>query len=296
MLKSLIGPKNSLRIAAFLLLATLAVLTAGAALVVQGDTIVIRGQVLHKGPNGLAPVPYPNIGIINENVGTTADSAGRFTLAVPPELGQRQITFSALGFEARTIPVSQLRTEADKPILLLEKKTSLGEVVITGGKKLGSKVLGKTSPGGSGAYVHGQGTGAEIARRINPGRFPVTIDRVSLYIHKNAQPSFQLRVRLYNVDEKTGLPGTDLLNESVFLHSTASSGWVALDLTPYSIRTAHPFFVAFEWLTPDSGNPFISIQGAGNQEVCQRSVSQGRWVRSRDFDWVINAQVTYYSR
>jgi len=290
------GPGNSVRVAAFILLAALAGLTAGASLVRQGDTVTIRGQVLYKGPKGLDPVPYTNIGVINENVGTTADSVGRFTLAVPPELRQRQITFSALGFEARSIPVSHLRAEADKPILLLEKKTSLGEVVITGGKKLGSKVLGKTSPGSGGAYVHGQGTGAEIARRINPGRFPVTIDQVSLYIHKNAQPSFQLRVRLYSVDEKTGLPGTDLLNENIFLHSTAPSGWVALDLTPYSIRTAQPFFVAFEWLTPDSGNPFISIQGAGNQEVCQRSVSQGRWVRSRDFDWVINAQVTYYSR
>lgn len=259
--------------------------------------LTLRGRVTGLPIAGAAPAPLPfvNIGIRGRNVGTTADEAGRFALRVPAALGADSVTFSALGYAARTVAVAALAAHPDTALVLAARPQELPEVSIKAEGQARTFALGKARGGSYGGFISSLGSGAEIARLLTPPRYPAFVDQARVYITANRAPSFRLRLRLYARDPATGRPGADLLQQSILLESDLRSGWLTADLRPYNVLVREPFFVAYEWLEANSRNPVIGLQGNhGDRNVFQRSVSQGAWVPSADFNWVINAQVTAY--
>lgn len=68
--------------------------------------ILVKGRVL-DGKNS-QPISYANIGIINTRVGTISDGDGTYSLTIPAENDRDTLTFSALGYKLKSIPVSAL--------------------------------------------------------------------------------------------------------------------------------------------------------------------------------------------
>jgi hypothetical protein len=259
--------------------------------------LILRGRVSGPTAPGAAPAPlaFANVGIRGRNVGTTADEAGRFRLRVPAALGADSVTFSALGYAPRTVAVTALAARPDTVLVLTTRPQELADVSVKASGQARTFELGKTRAGASGGFVVSKGAGAELARLLVPPHYPAFVDQVRVYITANSAPSFRLRLRLYARDPATGRPGADLLQQSILLESSLRSGWLTADLRPYNVLVQEPFFVAYEWLEANSLNPVIGLQGQhGDRAVFQRSVSQGAWVPSADFNWVINAQVTAY--
>lgn len=75
------------------------------------------------------PVVYASVGVINRNLGTVADTAGNFSLQIPPEFVNDSIRISSIGYVAKTFAVKDIKSIPDT-IFLSEDVRMLSEVVV----------------------------------------------------------------------------------------------------------------------------------------------------------------------
>jgi len=89
--------------------------------------IILKGYVFDNQSKN--PLPYANIGIEKENLGTVTNADGYFVLKVPPELIGSTLVVSHLGFMSRKIP-TRLLDEQQVDIFLDRRVISIQEVII----------------------------------------------------------------------------------------------------------------------------------------------------------------------
>jgi hypothetical protein len=89
------------------------------------------------------------------------------------------------------------------------------------------------------------------------------ISRVHVEVADNTFDEFKIRTRIYELDTATGLPGRDLLNESVVTSSTLENGRLDIDLSKYNIEIYGDFYLGFEWILDkdDRKNLFLQYEG-----------------------------------
>lgn len=216
--------------------------------------IIIEGKVLNQ--KSKEPIPFTNIGIFKSNIGTLSNEDGSFSLTVPEKLINDSVTFSSLGFEMKSIAVRSFLTSRNATIFLMEKPSLLKEVSVKA-KRMKAKTfqLGNAIIKGGNLQEDTTFAGRSIALLIenkNPkrgGEFPLYLEKASLHILRNNLKSCRFRVRINEVDEKTGLPGSDLLQKSLIVESTKKSGWLEFDLSSLNMIVSKSFFVTFEQLT-----------------------------------------------
>lgn len=91
------------------------------------------------------PIIYASVGIVNRNLGTVTDSAGYFSLSVPPEYAGDSLRISSLGYVAQTFAVKDFRAVPDT-IKLADDAILLADVVVKP-----QKVVHKTAGNRSGS-------------------------------------------------------------------------------------------------------------------------------------------------
>ena len=88
------------------------------------------GQVIDAATE--EPLPYVNIGLVNQNIGTVTDEAGYLVLEVPGNgYADATLRFSMIGFEPQDFTLQECRDQKILTIPLQEKATALEEVVLT---------------------------------------------------------------------------------------------------------------------------------------------------------------------
>lgn len=92
------------------------------------------------------PIIYASIGVINRNVGTVTDTAGNFSLKIPPELANDSIRISSVGYVAKTFAVKDIKNIPDT-ILLADDIILLSEVVVKP-QRIKHKTAGRKGGGG----------------------------------------------------------------------------------------------------------------------------------------------------
>ncbi|OCX51673.1 hypothetical protein BEL04_16785 [Mucilaginibacter sp. PPCGB 2223] len=70
------------------------------------NSITLSGKVI-SGDDG-QPVPYANIGIPKRGVGTAANGVGDFVFTIPPAAATDSLQISSIGFETKTIAITDL--------------------------------------------------------------------------------------------------------------------------------------------------------------------------------------------
>lgn len=217
----------------------------------------INGNILEQKNN--TPIPYANIGIINTNNGTISNSDGSFTLKVSQENATKEVLFSAIGFEQQSIPIATLINGEENIIRLKEKITALDEVlIISSSKKYKDEWLGNRKRNlfvQGQTYVDSVSAGGAMALLIEKKddidlKF---IDKARLFIAKNTESQFKVRIRFLEVSKSNNnLPGDDLFNESIVVTSDNKRGWLTFDLSPYNYKiNQESFFLVFEWILED---------------------------------------------
>jgi hypothetical protein len=217
--------------------------------------VQVRGRVIDESNKSIA---YANIGIPNSSVGTISNEDGTFSVRIPEKLYREKLTFSALGFETVSHAVEGMKGKFND-VRLNEQPIQLEEITITPMSEktitveLGSRVRTEGTQ-----YYDSSSAGAAMAIKVRSDahptyypdlRPPLYVRQVRLWIHQNYLKNFKVRVRLYNIDKVTGLPGNDLLNESVIISSRIKKGWVSANLGKYNITiNGTQFFVSFEWI------------------------------------------------
>ena len=124
----------------------------------------------------------------------------------------------------------------------------------------------------------------------------ILLNSVGVYIlskeaHENNETiEFTLLVNIYEQDPETKLPGKQLLEKQIIVNSTLQISWLDVDLSNRSLILDKPFFVAFQWTSPENKLPWIGNAGS-DSNTFERSSPLGIWEPS-EIPWVIKAEGT----
>jgi hypothetical protein len=188
------------------------------------------------------PIPYVNIWVENENIGTTSEENGEFSIA---DTENKTLVFSAIGFETLKAKLN----ESGK-VVLKSIAYQLDEVVIQ--KRIGKDQIeiGKYKKGNISMY-YGAGIKPTIlAKFIAPTKDIKThpfVDNITFFTLSNINNA-KIKVRFYEV-APDGSPGLDYSDDIIIVTVKKGKRNTTLDLKDKNIIIPDSgLFIAFEWM------------------------------------------------
>ena len=240
------------------------------------------------------PLPYVNIGLVNQNIGTVTDEAGYFELEVPGNgYADATLRFSMIGYENQDFTLQEYQDQKIFTIPLKEKATALEEVVLTTKRnKYQTKILGnKTTSQLIYAAFTTNKLGNEMGFLVRGRKNPMILKKFNVSLVENDYGPIRFRLNFY--DLKDGLPNETLLNENIIVETDIQSGIVSKDLTPYEIVIDQDFFVAIEWIEDLGPGKLFFSGGFFGSPLIAREVSQGTWSKVGSASVGMNVEVRY---
>ena len=186
------------------------------------------------------PIPYVNIAVANENIGTTSEENGEFTIYVSDK--SKKLVFSSLGFETKTVAVSEASEVRLKPAAL-----ELDEIVIVKRFETRQKEIGK--PGNLILETFDQTPRMDIKffpylPSYDKTRF---LKQVGIVTDSKIDDA-TFKIHLYSVDAN-GLPGKELLEKDFIVSVDKGVSKTKFDLKKFNLRMPkNGIFIGFEKL------------------------------------------------
>lgn len=189
------------------------------------------------------PIPYTNIWIVGENIGTTSDENGQFILEHIDS--QKTIVFSGIGYQTLEIMLSK----GNHTVTLSPQNIVLPEALVTAEKAVKTTKLGGYKKSKINFYF---GSNAQPVIRARYFPFDIAhentlIKEVSIHTRSEVKDA-RFHVRLYAADEQ-GQPGA-FLHDKV-IKGIAKKGNQATSINLSTLDLTFPkegVFVAIEWL------------------------------------------------
>lgn len=188
------------------------------------------------------PIPYVNIWVEDENIGTTSEENGEFSITIAEN---KFLIFSAIGFETLKAKLNESGKVVLKPIVY-----QIDEVVIQ--KRIGKDKIeiGNYNKSNISMY-YGTGIKPTILAKfiaptedINKHPFVDDITFLTLSSINNAK----IKVRFYEV-AKDGTPGLDYSEDIIIVTVKKGKRNTTLDLKDKNIIIPKSgLFIAFEWM------------------------------------------------
>ena len=237
------------------------------------------------------PVPFVNIGFVEEGIGTTSDENGDFLLEFRrAELDPEAILqISSLGYITKTLPRNELNSFTGKEltVYLEPSDLELDEVfVFNDGKEFIPDKIGYANygEGNFGYWKDDFALGGELATRILAKDGLRELHKLSFSVKQAPVDSILLRINIYDDDGGIDrLPGTNL-NKSgndIFCKVYNYSERVHVELNPYKIFVEDDFIVSLE-LVKNYGKsaPEFALEAASHGFGSYRKyTSQDKWVK-----------------
>lgn len=210
---------------------------------VFSQQVVFKGKLLDAKTN--EPVVYANISFLETTKGISTTEKGDFAMYIQEQYLKGKIHISCLNYKDTIVNAIDLNNTT---LLLQPKQNVLEEVVLQ--KKVNrtfTQDLVKKKVHG----VHSVGMRmlAKYFPNENKNKCCEYVSKVTIYFSKRHNKKSKFRVRVFDRDDKTGLPKNDLLN--VNLPVTISEGQmsVTIDLLSYDLQMPkNGVFIAFEKL------------------------------------------------
>ncbi len=207
-------------------------------------------------------IPYVNIWVENENIGTTSNEEGEFELNVTDT--NKIIVFSAIGYATTKIKVSNI----GKEVTLMPQATVLQEVFMR--LKKGTRTLGIGRFRKS--EIHNY-FGSAVSPWMVANYFGYQEEyKNTPYLKKlNILTDSQIKnatfnIRLYSINEK-GKPGDYLYDKNIIGLAKRGKMVTEVDLSSLNIQfPKNGFFIAFEWLLIESNKYHITYTRSGSKE------------------------------
>jgi len=204
----------------------------------------ISGIIIDKTTN--KPIPYSNIWVKNEFLGTTSDFNGNFNLN--DSLINRNLIISAIGYETQEFNINKKSIQ----ILLVQKTYEIEEVVIKPVKKK-SKVIAQFKE-------------SEIEHYYSSGARPWIAARYFKYNSKYKETPFIEHIKIMTMSysdtaifglrflsvNETGKPSDDLLSELIIIRPKKGYSLTTVDLAEYYLKfPENGLFIATEFYVID---------------------------------------------
>lgn len=187
------------------------------------------------------PVPYVNIWVVNENISTTSEENGEFTIHGAEK--NKMLLFSVLGFEKKTIKASE-----EMKVTLKPTAYQLDEIVVAPQRR-GTKEI-EIGQGENKIYQ-----AFDNSPRIDIKFFPYNsayrktkfIKQVSIQTDSKI-PDARIKIHFYNVDPN-GFPGEELLDKDYIVSVKNGVRKNFFDVTELNLAMPKKgLFVGFEKL------------------------------------------------
>jgi hypothetical protein len=207
-------------------------------------------------------IPFVNLFLKFSHKGTTCDYNGRFILLLDSLDFKDSIIFSSIGFQRRTLAVSDLGfLVASGQIILKEEINQLNEVVIVS-KKQSSKRFGRRANNGISNFdikadsINSFGFSNVYSIRKNHQYRVKTIGFHIKSINSNSDSIF-FRVNF----NRANSPNESFLNENIIVRIPSKMGWHSLNLDNYNVLLDSDFTVGVEVLPSEGSSIPISFSG-----------------------------------
>lgn len=194
------------------------------------------------------PIPYVNIWVENENIGTSSNENGAFTLNTNGN--SKTLIFSSIGYETKKVNSGVL----ENVVRLKPKITNLQEVVVKAKKQKYEIVIGSFNK-------------SEIKCHLVNGSVPVIVSRFFNFNENYKQTPFiskiristssgvnnsKFNIRLYGVNEN-GEPGDYIYDKSILGIAKKGERMTEIDLSELHIKMPEQgVFIALEGLIIES--------------------------------------------
>jgi len=213
---------------------------------------VIQGVAKDKS-NGEA-IAYLSLGIEGTRVGTLTEKSGQFKLTIPDSLRNRKLTLYGLGYDRLDLPLSSFFGRGAQEILMQPLSTNLDQVTLdrngsasyieeeflTAKRKVMQRAYRSLSP------KNPEHSGTTIASRISVTQ-PHWVVSASVFVAETTTDSLKFRVRIFDIDKETGLPGNDLFQNPAVHSFAGQKGWVTIGLEDhYLFLDKSEYFLGFE--------------------------------------------------
>lgn len=248
---------------------------------------ILKGYVLDAAT--LEPLPYVNVGVVGQALGTVTNEAGEFYLNIPDAYNSDSLRVSMIGYGAVSYQVANLKMGINSTTIKLTATDYEIKAVEVNSTKLKNKIVGSTSS--SMVMAAGFTTndlGNEVCVKINMKKGPYFLNNFNFHIARNTCDTVTFRVNIYNL--KNDLPNESLLYENLIVTTTKTSGWVTIDLRPYALWLEEDFAIGVEYIKP-CPEKSLFFSGAFLGSIYSRTTSQADWETLKGFDLGFNVEV-----
>jgi hypothetical protein len=194
------------------------------------------------------PIPYVNIWVENENLGTTANENGAFTLNT--NTNSKTFIFSSIGYETKKV-----NSELIKNVVKLKPKiTELQEIVVKANKQKNEKVIGSFKKSEINFYF-ACGKVPWITARFfdfNENFNQTPFLKMIRILTKSDVKDSKFNIRLYSVNEN-GSPGAYVYDKNILGVARKGEKITEIDISKLNIKFPEKgLFIAIEWLIIES--------------------------------------------
>lgn len=189
------------------------------------------------------PIPFVNIWVENEEIGTTSDFDGSFSLM--EKNSNKNLVFTALGFEKKIVKATNAKEvflkasliELDEVVLLNKKETK--EIEIGDSKKINHIHFSGDKP-----WIYGKLF--EFKKEYENTPF---IKNIIFYTYCGKKEA-KLKIRIFELNDS--IPSKDLLIEDIIVSVKKGNKKNKLDLSKYNLTIPkNGVVVGLEWLIID---------------------------------------------
>ena len=190
-------------------------------------------------------IPYVNISVKGEGIGTVSDENGEFKLEYIKTLKSDTLRFSHLGYNSLDLDINQIKNT----IILKENNELLEEVVIAGNTKFKTKEVGTINKSELiTLYSFSKGLGNEIGKLIKVKKNrEYELLECKIKIEKLDFKNTSLRLNFYRVISNNQIEKYPYNNENILV-KVNKEGVVSIPLKKYNLLLDFDFLVSIEWI------------------------------------------------
>lgn len=192
-------------------------------------------------------IPYVNIWVENENIGTTSNENGAFELKFD---GRKTIVFSAIGFETKRMYSDAIKNSLElKPLI-----TELDEIIVNSKKTSKELIIDNLKKDKIPTYFTGHENPCIIARffeyKESYNKTPF-LKKINVFTDSKVKNS-KFNIIFYDINDR-GEPCGYIYNKNIIGVAKYGKKTTEIDISDLNIKFPKKgFFIAIEWLIIES--------------------------------------------
>lgn len=195
------------------------------------------------------PIPYVNIWVENENIGTTSEEDGSFSIDLKED---KKLVFSSMGYNVKTISSKNI-----EPVLLVQKIYEMPEIVVSAPKRTEEIEIGNYQ-----SYGFRWGVG-----NINSAVYFESTEEIQnhpflkeIKFHTKSEiQNAKIRVNFLRVNSDNS-PGESLLDEEIIVEVKKGNNKNIIDFSKYNFKfPKNGFFISFEKIDIEENKHYYEV-------------------------------------